>query len=510
MPDGDTSKVVVENIKESVTVTGNGVEGWTLHIFTLPQALPGFYSPGKGPYLATQYNDVATYSGAADYMLSGASHVLPTFVPVTYGGGTENDYERLGLVNIHQFNSSTQTVFAPNATAMYAKPSSTNVLGMPDNLNHGRRRCIALAFEIHDTTAEIYKQGTLTAYRTPQVPTESTYVLYDNIVGGHSNLYPCGGLIPRSEIMGYSTPLVGTPGFTRTVEFNTPPASVAEAMAYSGTRQWEAREGAYVVCQQDVTRNHLAFNSCSNTAFTCGDSDPIPPPQEQLGNTGIATAWHNRNTVVSTGLTAISDDAYDVMHPIATYSSTQGMQTFTVPFHTSGVYLTGLNAKSTFTITVRSTWEVAPVYGDANNASLVYLAHPSPEHDPLALELYQRTCVRMPVAVPVSFNAAGDLWDWTLTALAAAAPTVGSLLGAPGKAVGNMAKAGIEKYQKNRNEVNKDTAKAMKKLADMDITNFKSGAKPKVATKKHPVERKPKQKKPVGKKSLLHGTDKWE
>lgn len=81
-------------------------------------------------------------------------------------------------------------------------------------------RTVSLAFELHNTTAELYKSGSVTAYRTPSLS------------------------IPTHGFLDDSTP---TPiPFAGQVISNIP-EDLAQAVALPNSRTWSAKEGAYCV-----------------------------------------------------------------------------------------------------------------------------------------------------------------------------------------------------------------------------------------------------------------------
>lgn len=449
LPDSDTSATVVEEYKESVTISAPAgtAANWDAHIFSLPIQTSGnndqFY---VGTEVKAGVGVLATPAAGGAVVGSGAMNVFA-------GVGAGEAPITLNMLNVHTFATSGGNL-APVRGGAYQAPVVAATFGKV--VSPGRRRLIALAFEIHDTTSQLNKQGTLTAYRMPQAPTQNTAV-GDLVVDGVLQ----SPLATTGVTTGYLTPSVPQ----QYDEYNLPPSSVALAMEYEGSRQWEAKDGAYVVCTQDLSRNTLSFTKARQVAFT--DGDFVIPQVVGLNATNtVEDAWFTR-TQVQVGT-----------QPSAVAVPTTALDHMDLPFHTGGVMLTGLNPLSTFTLTVRHMWEVAPVTGDAvGNGTvnpLVPLAQKSAEHDLIALGLYQRAVCELPVAVPVSENAEGDFWDWCLSAVAVAAPAIGALV--PGGAqVGNYVAKAAEKYQKSRNADAALQKKAYQRLADgpADNSNFR-------------------------------------
>jgi hypothetical protein len=474
LPDGDTSATVVEEFKETVTVSAplGTVGNWDAHVFSLPFAtteatpfqLGSEYSAG----CAVGFNVSTTGIAGPFYGSDGADTYIPTS-----NSGVIPPAVQLGLINVHAFNE-TGGNMVPSRSAASVQPASVTVLGSAGA--PGRRRLIACGLEIHDTTSMLNKQGTLTAYRMPQAPSITT------ARGGKANYQGPGTATPYVPIFQqYSTGPLPTstfnnaaPGLVPYEEYNLPPANPALAMEYAGSRQWEAKDGVYMVLAQDSERNNLSFSNNRHLALTDGDFTPSQLLTSNAENTGTE-AWYTNSFYPlffgnGSGATANWNPA-----------ANGGYNHLSVPFHTGGVMLTGLNPLSTFTVTVRSVWEIAPVTGDSVVPGvlinpLVPLAAPSPEFDPIALELYQRAVTQLPVAVPVGMNAAGDFWDWVLGAVKTVAPMVGMALGGPaGGAVGGMVAKGLGGMQQRRN------LRAARKDSELPVADnavFKAAATP--------------------------------
>jgi len=377
IPDENTSRVVIQEVTLSQTISvPTGITGnWDAHIFTLPE-------------LATLNTAVgANLLGTGTITLSGnqpASGLFPA-----------------GLVNV-------MCVPSGGITTPTGASYGSNSVSLPFDFSayfSGQKRLIALAFEVHDTSAELYKQGTITVYRLPQTK-------------DISNIAPFGGL-------------TGSSSSQLAVLSRLPPSNLASALLLTGSRQWEMKDGAYVVAVQDVKNNMLTGSVFASHVFTAGDPT----------NSGESVLWQPPNYGTTTvAITAPTGTAY--WNP-------QPFEIKPVPFHTAGCYCTGLNNNSTFTVTARAIFESAPT---PDNTQLVVLAQPSPDYDPVALELYKAAASKLPVGVPVGENASGDFWDKVLSAIESAAPMVGGLFGPIGGALGGLAgkAASIGKTMRNK------------------------------------------------------------
>jgi hypothetical protein len=444
LPDSDTSRVLIESFTESATVSAppGTVGNWDAHVFSLPLGLP------TGMVLGVDYTAAALRRAASmvastpyEYTWRSKAHAylgMSSFGPAGFS-------YLAGLCNIDTFSTSGGLLAPTVSPTTYAGPATHAVLGNPPIVN-GKRRLIAAAWEIHDTTAPLYKQGTSTSYRVPQAFTAEC------AVGEQYNSANAGQTFYGNPNIN-SPPTVGgsSNGDFQTSEFQVadlPPATIARAMTYPGSRQWEAKDGSYTVLAQDVVRNRLAFNLTDYVAFTDGDYNPaalaVDDPNSPAYSTAIFTPSRFCQGIAST---------FPAGGFVVNGSSIEPPNTLPVPFHTSGTMLTGLNVNSTFTVTLRTYWEVAPDLGDPSGAVLVPLTRPSPELDMIAQELYQRAVAILPVAVPVAMNAEGDWGDWILKALEAAAGPVGAMLGFG--AVGSAAGAGIGVLRAKRNSRDK-------------------------------------------------------
>jgi len=245
----------------------------------------------------------------------------------------------------------------------------------------GNCRLIAGGFEVVNTTADIYKQGQVTAWRMPNSYTEQN--LYTTIA---------------------TTPTV-TPNYT-TLAQRLPPGTLANAQLLFGSRSWAAREGAYVVLRQNSANNPANLPRIAN--LVCCTSDFA---------SGFA------ENVYSTSLIPTPNCVSDVY----------------APYDLSGCHFSGLSYQTTLTVNIRWFIERIP---NPSESDLVVLATPSSPYDSLALELYLRCMADMPPGVMLSENPFGEWFASALEKVAEWAPKIGNVLGMaiPGAAgVGTMA-----------------------------------------------------------------------
>jgi hypothetical protein len=242
----------------------------------------------------------------------------------------------------------------------------------------GPCRLIGMGVEIHDVTADIYKQGTITCFEVPQSIADKELVLVAaQTLGGVSYL--------------------ATPAEICNVQRF--PSNLGEIMKFPTSRQWDAKEGAYLV---------VPFTSHEN-----------PPTYAEF-----RTPWIQVSSGVSGEMpnTTLSDS-----HLIGMFD-TQGAGPehfhFTpnayAPVHSRGALLTGLNENSTFTITTSFFFESFPV----QLSPLLSLATPSCKPDPRALALISTVMKSLPVGVPIKDNPNGE-WFWE--AVETALPVLGTV-----------------------------------------------------------------------------------
>lgn len=344
-PDADSLDTVVSVNNYELNVSQPGALGanWDAHIFTLP--LSYVFAVNNGGFDATQ-----------------------NFVE------TANSYS-LGLVNISK-DAAGGPLF-PTANPVASGNFSMAAVAPFNEVSNGVSRVIGLGIEIIDTTAEIYKQGSLTAYQMPECTLESTQF---------GNLNAAGTV----QTQGIHNMLV------------TPPSLVTEAVLYRSSVQWEAKEGAYISVGQEGVNNPFRMNTYEGLAIT---------PNGQL-TTGQSMATIN---TVSTAPQAAP--LLTASRPAYNYKSVNATQ--------SGVILSGLDSHATFKIRVRVYVERAPTRSETD---LIPLATPSADYDPVALRLYSQLSAVLPIAVPVGFNAHGDWWRMIVNALKSIIPVVGTVL----------------------------------------------------------------------------------
>jgi hypothetical protein len=335
-PDTDVSQTVVScfqyemNLKAPASVTGAAT--WDAHVFTLPIASSFANAP--------VYNETADWGRVKD----------PTPAVAT----------QMGPLNAFSAPSGDVLGFTIPVNAN----SLQSVLPNPgvEDLASGNSRVISCGFEVHNTTAEIYKQGAVTTYRMPQ-SANLNQVLFTN------NAETSFGTVTGKRL-------------------RAPPRTLAQVNLLKGTRTWEAKDGCYATVFQSTVANPLLQVSGEHVLF-----DEYPDP----GQVAVV-----QGTPLIPGLPTANPTTY-------TPSACQVM-----PFDTTGAIFTGLSAQTTLTVKARFYVELAPTWRESQ---LAVLASPSAGYDLAALQLYSQVINMLPAAVMVHENAKGDWWRAVVSVL---------------------------------------------------------------------------------------------
>jgi len=400
IPDKNTSSIIVQEIKQSITISspfGAGVE-WDMHVYTLPE-LEAF--SGQAGELLTQTMQIQQYGGfapAGNWQTVNANQktlIAPIVVAMVQSGG--------------------DSVFAGNNSTGVVYYATINI----SQYFSGQKRLLGSAFEVHDTTAELYKQGGVCVYRMPQA---NNIIQADDV---EADVGICLGIDTISR---------------------SPPNNLAACLLLNGSRQWESKEGCYCVQTQDLTRNDLMGTFIGGRKFSWGD-----------------------DTVSTSAASTFAWGTYSPPFESISGKSNYGWKP--TPFHTSGAYFTGLNPNSTFILNSIHILESSPT---PDNQQLVVLAKPPPLDDPLALEIYKQASSLLTAGVPVGENASGDFWDGVLGVLGDVCQGIGNIIPVPGAAMlGNLAKKGITAGQNARNKKDEKKATDRKEIDRAGSANAK-------------------------------------
>lgn len=342
-PDVTTSRCISQCINQTVTISvPSGITGsWDFHVFFNPSSPPlVFGAPGTGVsdlrYLRTLVDP------AGNIVQSGTG--LPLYSGVT------------GIA--------IPTGLDWQSTALGA---SFPQVSIPSQYTGGYHRVVAAAFEVVNTTAELYKGGTVTVYRSPSYSSSC-------------------------HTLGYNT------GPVLTNFGNMPPTNPSDAALFPNSRTWGAEEGCYVVATQNSMDNNFV--------------SPLPSR-----STGLILGLNNTALTTGTGQRI----CYLPVAGLALFPP----QNQPYPFDCCGAVFSGLQNSSTLQLTSRYYIERLPAISDPN---LLVLAREPCPYDPVIMELYSRVIRELPVGVRVADNPLGEWFFDILQALAGIAPAVGTAL----------------------------------------------------------------------------------
>nr|WAY16551.1 hypothetical protein [Stellavirales sp.] len=355
LPTGSGGNSVVRCIKMSTVISspfGAGVN-WDCHVFNMP-------------FLTQQIFDRVNRTNSAATSLVAANLLA-------------------GGINYCSSVSGTPWSLIPSAT------QAANSQVIDARFTKGSTRFIGGGFEVINTTAPLYNQGTCTAYRLSN-PMGEDYVGYN-----------------------YTTPQ----GPYQAVPVRGPPADVASAMLLPGAKQWKAEQGSYSVITFNVDESQPQLVAYRMPVIHDDTGDDL-----EGGNVTL-----NTSQVYVPKLLTTTGFVYPTANRI-------------FPLDISGVFFSGLHPSATLTITSVFYIESFPSKGEVE---IVTLGSPSPALDMVALELYSEAVKKLPAAVPFCENPAGE-WFWDVVdVLADVAPVIGGIIGgSPGMAIGGIAQQALK------------------------------------------------------------------
>jgi hypothetical protein len=235
----------------------------------------------------------------------------------------------------------------------------------------GNVRVIGMAMEIHNTTADINKQGSVCVFRDQSPSVDSSFAGMYATIGALNAVTSNSGAVELQQLP-------------------TVPETLAAARLLGNAKQWEAEKGAYIVA---------TLNNDRNRPYSADTLETMPIMFSESG-----AVWSIPNATSSLYTAG----------PSISYPNPTNPPLFT-PFNLSGAFFTGLSNASTLQADIKWILEKFPNH---DNVVLVPLAKKSPMFDPLALEMYARIADSLPAGVPVCENGAGE-WIETIADLAA-------------------------------------------------------------------------------------------
>jgi len=318
-----------------------------------------------------------------------------TAFPCPFASATTGLAINVPVPGVYQSNGATTNPYVTTGVTSFSGPSGTQGYGttsanwkltggvaIPNNFTSGAMRVVGYGVEIVNTTSALNSQGLCTVWRQSCPVRNYVTVGFDR-----------------------QTAVTAPTSWSSAYEFPQPPGSLASALLLEGSRQWHAKEGAYLV-------NTLA--------------DISNPPQqaEPVYVTSISSENQANSNGPYTGVTSAASNQYGTT---ATYMPAP---TMTPPYHMVGAYFTGLSLQTT--LTINTIWYVERFPTPFDN-DLVVLTRPSPPFDPMAMELYGRSLQSMPAGVMVKENPFGEWFQDLIHNIAqAAAPALKAASIVPG------------------------------------------------------------------------------
>lgn len=370
IPDYCTEPSIVRRVKKSINITkplGLGGDEWSFQV----AVWPWLNKISMVTHENRVNNIVASAPAGAEYDRGGIEVLcLPTGTP-----NTENltDFWNIG------------------SDAQYR-------IELGEKFGKGMSRLIGMGYEVSDNTAEIYKQGHSYHYRqSNQTGSGSTWSV--SIEDAAS---------PGAATIGYATlqpvrPLMPTP---------------EEAMLLPDTVDWPAKEGVYSV---------MSFNGINPPHYVdykgpviFDNTDPsITDDQETYQSTAGLTPTTQNITPVSIPWVQPTNNVLiaPCMPAIKMENINQSCSMFT-----------GLNNVASFTLTVHMFIESFPSIAEEE---ILVLAEPSASYDGVALEMYSRAVMSLPVAVPVGLNPDGEWWAGVVETAADVLSPIAAAFGFP-------------------------------------------------------------------------------
>jgi len=364
-PDGTGTKCIVEPIKETFTINappGIGTNNWDCHITQLPWLLPITCGNACQQYTTNYYSP-----GANE-----ASVMLNAWNVNVVSGDTQ---KQIGGLMIQSQPSSFNN-WNPFATWSSSSYQLQNVFPSP-NVATGNYRVIACAFEVCNTTADLYKQGSCTIYRTPVPSLESANpgTIY---ISSTSNTYPASVL-----------------------NLDSWPVTSNAAFLAIDSVQHAAADGCYVVSSFNQAELPYTKYNATQPFIVMGMVDGSEPNEVGMTNV-MPTPYNSDNPSVTTAYGAL------------------GVQWTNM--HIGGALFTGLSPGTTLQVNVKWIIEKFP---SQNDQVLAPIAHNAPDRDHVALEMYSHLADNMPVGCKFDDNGFGD---WISDALSTVADYVAPVL----------------------------------------------------------------------------------
>jgi hypothetical protein len=366
MPDFSRQGCIVQCIKRTMTVSKPATieaahpgENWDCHVST-------------GPFLAATAMAVQNVQGRSLTAIPGTSNPNWSAVNIvsTRNNGTPAVSYPRGVVTPLWMTSGGNTDATINGLACTSDLTDPSAPGF---LN-GQHRLVGFGVEIINTSPDLTAQGSVTVYRQP-LTVNTTDAAFS--------------AAPALTAISFQT-------------FQFPPPLATDAFLLEGTRQWHAREGAYLVSTPATLDN------------------PVVDPQA------------NYFMVAQSRISGVEPNPY----PVLVGPNTDGPYAL-AQFNTAGAYFSGLASTNTLTVNVRFFVTRYPSFLESDMA---VVSRPSPELDTLALEIFSHSLRKLPPGCPVSENPLGEWFSKVVKGVGGMAHRVAPLIEGAHPGLGKVAR----------------------------------------------------------------------
>lgn len=242
-------------------------------------------------------------------------------------------------------------------------------------------RIIGGAFEVHNTSAQMFRQGASICYRQEaEIPNtglmHSVYFNSQNerIDNNATPIYPC----------------------------TAPPTSFSDAKPLAGITQ-EASRGALVPLTFDVHENPARLPTLGNWMIQTSLYKEGVWPQSHP-NYKSRQVWTNKSLFKQPAAAFKRGPSGPGIVYTELESQSEVPKLKVIPFNQAGCYLSGLHFTNTLNLSVRMFIETFPKAGNAD----LSLVRPSPTFDGPALDALSYAFSDLLSGYPVSMNAKGD------------------------------------------------------------------------------------------------------
>lgn len=350
-PDVSSARSVNQTLTKTYTIstpTPATEAEWDCHVFFNP-VTPSFVTTDEGGFDPVYHRAALEPSG----------QVIPNIPPTG-----------LGLYSGVNVITTAPGTGYQNATTGFSYSNLT----IPGQFCVDNWRLLAVGFEVVNTTAMLYKGGSVTSYRCPSRAAPSLV-----------------WFVPDAGEISYSPASVTT----------LPPNLQADAAVFPDSTTWGAEDGVYVVGTLNTVQNSY------NTIVPGCAVMATPPSYDNV-------------------LDSDQRLAYVPLYDPDNASSPASSLSTSLPWDISGSIFTGLNSKTTLQVTARYYFERVPTTA---NQDLLVLSKPPCSWDPTVLEIVSRVMQEAPVACKVAENPLGEWFADVLDAVGKYAPTIGRALG---------------------------------------------------------------------------------